>query len=206
MLSRRQATQHISAATHIKVTESKEALRAAQLADNDNQRSSQCPKKQPTSKEWGRPPLSHYRQLWSLLTMEGRVVCRKYSPGPTWDSITVPVLSRSLWQTILAGNHDTPSAGHKGIECTLERVRNEAYWVNMVRDVERHCQECTNCQEVKLPAPVRALTSMPVGRIWQMSVVDILEVPVSHKNNRYLIVIQNGQMSSPWEIRQQHRS
>ena len=112
---------------------------------------------------WGRSPLRRYRQLWSQLTMDNGVVCRKYSPGPTRDIITVPVLPPSLHQAILARNHDTPSAGHQGIERTLERVREEAYWVNMVRDVEQHCRECTNCQQAKLPAPMRApLTSMPV--------------------------------------------
>ena len=55
----------------------------------------------------------------------------------------------------------------------------------MARDVELHCREC---QQAKLPAPDRApLTSMPVGRPWQMLAVDILEVPVSYKNNRYLL-------------------
>ena len=62
----------------------------------------------------------------------------------------------------------------------------------MARDVELHCRECTKCQQAKLPAPVRApLTSMQVGRPWQMLAVDILEVPVSYKNNRYLLVVQD---------------
>ena len=32
---------------------------------------------------------------------------------------------------------------------------------------------------------------MPVGRPWQMLAVDVLEVPVSYKNNRYLLVVQD---------------
>ncbi len=44
----------------------------------------------------------------------------------------------------------------------------------MAKDVERHCHECTTCQEAKLPEPVRApLTSTPVGRPWQMVAVDV---------------------------------
>ena len=85
---------------------------------------------------------------------------------------------------MLQRNHDAPSSGHQGMEKTLERLRLEAYWVNMARDVERYCRECGVCQQAKLPAPTRApLTSIPIGRPWQMIAVDILEVPLSHNNN-----------------------
>ena len=68
----------------------------------------------------------------------------------------------------------------------------EAYWVSMAQDVERHCQECTKCQQSKLPMPPRApLRNVPVGRPWQMIAVDILEVPVSSNNNHYLLVVQD---------------
>ena len=71
---------------------------------------------------WRHPPLSRYRKLWSQLTMEDGVVCLKYSPGPTRDIIIVPIIPLSLRQTILARNHDTHSAGHEGVERTVERV------------------------------------------------------------------------------------
>ena len=35
------------------------------------------------------------------------------------------------------------------------------------------------------------LTSLPIGRPWQMIAVDILEVPLSAKNNRYLLVVED---------------
>lgn len=39
--------------------------------------------------------------------------------------------------------------------------------------------------------PQRApLVNMPIGRPWQMVAVDILEVPLSTNNNRYLMVVQ----------------
>ena len=52
--------------------------------------------------------------------MEDGVVNRKYSPGPTRDIIIVLIIPLSLRQTILARNHDTPSAGHQGVERTVE--------------------------------------------------------------------------------------
>ena len=62
----------------------------------------------------------------------------------------------------------------------------------MARDVEQYCRECTKCQQSKLSMPQRApLTSLPIGRPWQMVAVNILEVPLSTNNNRYLLVVQD---------------
>ena len=68
----------------------------------------------------------------------------------------------------------------------------EAYWVNMAQDADQHCRECNICQRTKPTAPKRApLINIPVGRPWQMVAVDILEVPVSSNNNRYILVVQD---------------
>ena len=55
-----------------------------------------------------------------------------------------------------------------------------------------HCRECEECQKLKLPIPTRApLVNVPVGRPWQMVAIDILEVPLSNRNSRYLLVVQD---------------
>ena len=108
------------------------------------------------------------------------------------EAVTVPILPTSLHRDALLRNHDAPTAGHQGFERTLERLRQEAYWVSMARDVERYCRECTKYQQSKLSRPQRApLTNMPIGLLWQMIAVDILAVPLSTNNNRYLLVIQD---------------
>ena len=102
------------------------------------------------------------------------------------------MLPEALHQKAMSLCHDSPTAGHQGTLKTWERIRQEAYWVNMAQDVDRHCRECVTCQKAKLPMPVRStLTNIPIGRPWQMIAIDILEVPVSTKNNRYLLVIQD---------------
>ena len=88
--------------------------------------------------------------------------------------------------------HDAPTAGHQGVEKTLDRLWQEVYWVSMARDVEWYCRECTKRQQYKLSMPQCApLTSLPIGRPWQMIVVDILEVLQSVDNNSYLLVVQD---------------
>ena len=112
-------------------------------------------------------------------------------PAP-WVGI-VPILPAALRQEALRrNNHDEPTAGHQGVEKTLDRLQQEVYWVSMARDVEQYCREYTKCQQSKLSMPQRApLTSLPIGRPWQMVAVDILEVPLSTNNNRYLLVVQD---------------
>ena len=62
----------------------------------------------------------------------------------------------------------------------------------MAKDVEQHCRECIKCQKTKPTLPQKApLINVPIGRPWQVIAVDILEVPVSCHNNRYLLVIQD---------------
>ena len=98
-----------------------------------------------------------------------------------------------LWSVFqpdsLYRSHDKPAAGYQGVKKTLEHLHQQAYWINMSRDVEKHCSECQVCQRSKLPCPTRApLVSVCA---WQMVAVNILEVSVSYKSHCYLLVIQD---------------
>ena len=75
-----------------------------------------------------------------MVTVKVGIVCREYSPGPTSDVISVPILPDSMHDELLLQYHNEPSAGHLGADKTLDRLRQDAYWVNMSRDVERHCR------------------------------------------------------------------
>ena len=62
----------------------------------------------------------------------------------------------------------------------------------MSQDLEQYCRQCNKCNASKSPAPQHyAMTSVPIGKPWQMVAVNILEVPASFINNHYLLVIQD---------------
>jgi transposase InsO family protein len=146
----------------------------------------------PATIDWRKPSLRRYSQLWAQLLLKDGIVWRHYTPGPTSDAVTVPVLPAALQKEALQQCHDSPQAGHQGAQKTLYRLRRMAYWVNMAQDVECHCRECTVCQQTKPTMPMRVqMTNVPIGRPWQMIAMDILEVPVSSNNNRYLLVVQD---------------
>ena len=104
----------------------------------------------------------------------------------------VPIVPTSLQGQFLFENHSSAATGHQGPVKTLQRLRQEGYWVNMAKDVDCHCCECLECQKSKLPLPSKApMYNMPVGQPWQMIAVDVLKVSPSTCNNRYLLVIQD---------------
>ena len=120
------------------------------------------------------------------------VLYRRYTPGTAVDEVVVPVVPEEMRQQFLQQHLNAPSAGHQGSEKTFKRLQQAAYWVNMTQDVEGYCRQCEVCQENKLPAPQKAsMINTPIGRPWEMIAVDILEVPISLNNNRYLLVIQD---------------
>lgn len=158
-------------------------LRVALLQDNNTP---------PCGSMWRKPPFSRYKQLWSQLCLHNEMVCRRYTPTPHSSPIVVPIIPESYRSTLLHQNHNTPAAGHLGFEKTAARVREVGYWVGMLSDIEKYCRECTVCQSTKPPAPANApLVNVPIGQAWEMVAVDILEVPVSQNNNRYLLVVQD---------------
>ena len=143
-------------------------------------------------RHWRRYPLQRYRQIFHQLLLHNDIVYRRYSPGPTSDIVTVPVIPSVLRQQVLQKNHDIPSSGHLGADKTLSRLQNEAYWAGMSVDVEKYCRECILCQRCKLSMPQKApMSSVPIGKPWEMVAVDVLQVPISYQNNRYLLVVQD---------------
>ena len=146
----------------------------------------------PQGPAWCQPQLRRYRQIWSQLTVKDGVICHKYTPGPAKDPVIVPVIPAALQTTVISQYHDVPGAGHLGPDKTAARMRQVGHWVGMLRDIDQYCRECSVCQTSKLPLPSKApLMSIPVGRAWEMVAIDILEVPRSYHNNRYLLVVQD---------------
>ena len=144
---------------------------------------------------WKVQPLKHNKQIWPQLLLVKGCICRRYCPNPISDVITVPVIPPSLQPKLLHKTHDEPSAGHQGFDKTFNRLQQEAYWVGMAGDVEKHCRECLKCQQMKQPLPSKApMTSIPVGRPWEMIAVDVLQVPTSYQHNKYLLVVQDYQV------------
>ena len=124
----------------------------------------------PRNPEWRQYPLRRYVKFWNQLCIVDGILCRQYVPHPMSGIVTVPIMPISLRKQALMHTHDIPTAGHQGTDKTLHRLRQEAYWVSMARDVNRYCRECTRCQQSKLTTSPRAppLCNIPIGKPWEM--------------------------------------
>ena len=103
------------------------------------------------------------------------------------------LVPKAMQSNILKLAHDHPTSGHLGQSRTTERVRRHFLWPGMYADIRRYCSSCEQCQRRHRPAPkkraplVTEVTSRPFRRI----AVDITEMPVSARGNRYAIVIMD---------------
>ena len=136
--------------------------------------------------EWDQPEFKRYKQIQHQLQLMNGVLVRSYKIEPFSDTSTVTVIPDTMKREILSQVHD--EAGHQGMERTLSRLKLVGYWVNMASDVVNYVASCEVCQKAKLPLPTRApLQYTPIGRTMQLFQVDVLEVPLSSKGNRYLV-------------------
>ena len=47
--------------------------------------------------------------------------------------------------------HSKETAGHLGVDKTIEKIKQRFFWVNLSRDVKKLIRECYDCQKAKPP-------------------------------------------------------
>ncbi|XP_057331695.1 putative uncharacterized protein DDB_G0282133 [Microplitis mediator] len=109
------------------------------------------------------------------------IICR--------DQIIIPPVEER--QKIMAENHETPMAGHKGVTKTYNRIRQRYFWDNIKKNVEDFVRKCISCQKKKL---VRIKTKQPMvitdtsAEIWDKLALDIV-VPNKTSANGYSYIL-----------------
>ena len=90
--------------------------------------------------------------------------------------LVIPQNNRSLQQVVLSQCHDVPSAGHLGIQKTLERVSRHFFWKDMKKDVEHFCKHCHTCLSTKTAnrvATAKKAIKQPY-RKWEVITMDFV--------------------------------
>ena len=157
------------------------------------------PNTAPTSPNWKRFPLHRFRQLWSQLPLSDSVLyCTVKSPTMV-ETKWLVVVPKSLQSCFLAEAHE--HAGHQGMERTLSRLMQHAYWVGMAKDVGQYCGCCIKCQITKAPPHVPVpLKPVIASRPWELVAVDVLKVPISLQGNEYILVAQDYFSKWPFAV------
>ncbi len=104
------------------------------------------------------------------------------------------VLPRCLVPEVLEQLHDSPTAGHLGVQKTAERVKTRFYWPGWYQDVCDWFQSCSSCSQSKSP-PRHRRASMQATRSGfplQRIAMDIqVGLPVSEAGNRCILVVSD---------------
>ena len=133
-----------------------------------------------------------FSQIWKQLKVVDDLLCREYQTDGFGEQIKVIVVPEELKNYFLFKNHDIPSAGHRGWRKTLERLKRIAYWVGMASDVKEYCKSCERCMQAKQTMrPKAPLVNFPIGTVWERIAMDVMEVPINSKGNKYILVVQD---------------
>ena len=110
------------------------------------------------------------------------------------------VLPHVLVSQVLKQLHDSATAGHLGVQKTLDKIRRRFYWVGQRQDVEDWCCRCEACvaaRKPSVPGHVASMQSSASGAPFQHIATDIVgPFPRTEKGSAYILVI--GDYITKW--------
>ena len=136
------------------------------------------------------------RKLWTefhrLSVMEG-LLCRTALPETTGEKQIQAVVPAAMVPEILQQLHGGPAAAHFSAERVWEKAKQSCYWPFMLRDIRRWCEQCRACQTRRcpVPGPRAPMGGSQVDRPLQRVAADILELPMTSRGNRYILVVED---------------
>ena len=103
------------------------------------------------------------------------------------------VVPEHLQKMILSEYHGGVYAGHFSGGKLFGAISRSWWWPGMYKDVIAYCRNCPDCAVVSGNGrkQVPPLHPIPVQRPFQIFGVDIMELPVTNRGNRYVIVFQD---------------
>ena len=128
--------------------------------------------------------------LAQQFTMLDGILCRMNPKQGELPQIVVPA---SLKQQIMEEHHAGVLAGHFSGPRLFKLISRRWWWKGMYKelmDYARNCPQCTivgRTEQKKIPP----LMPIPVDHPFQILGVDVMELPLTAKGNKYLIVFQD---------------
>ena len=127
------------------------------------------------------------------------VLMRKWRPRDVpadeeWQVTHQIVVPRKHRGEILNLAHESPMAGHLGVNETYSKILNHFYWPHLRKDVSKFCKCCHVCQMVGKPnqtIPVAPLKPIPVcSKPFSQVIIDCVgPLPKTSLGNQYLLII-----------------
>ena len=116
-----------------------------------------------------------------------------YHRDPVVPGRQCPVVPRESRQPLLEESHQGRFAGHLAEKKVLDRLRRYVWWPGMAGDVHRYCRACLVCSTRKGNRKTckPPLQPIPVGGPFHRVGVDVLQLPLTARGNRYVVVFMD---------------
>src|SRR3954463_7821405 len=109
-----------------------------------------------------------------------------------YDTTRLCIPKGPLRTQLLYDHHDTPMAGHQGIERTYATLHQNFYWPRMNQDTRNYVKSCDSCQRIKASQQVPAglLQPLPIPSYpWEQVSMDfITHLPKTKKGYDAIVV------------------
>ena len=179
-------------------------LRASQIADDDLKKIITWKESCHSRPAWKdvsieNKPVKTYWSQWDRLSLRNGVLCRRWESEAGDEVRWQFVIPSNLRNDILHELHTRETAGHLGVNKTLERVKERFYWPGCTKDVKDWCRACDLCASRERPTrtPRAPLRTYNVGAPLERVALDILgPLPDSDRGNKYVLII--GVYFSKW--------
>ena len=99
----------------------------------------------------------------------------------------------AIHETLLQENHSGSLAGHFTAKGVYEKLARRYWWEGIYADVVKHCRACLTCASYRGGGrrSKPPLKPIDVGGPFERVGVDILEMPPTEKENRYIVVFMD---------------
>ena len=99
----------------------------------------------------------------------------------------------TIQETLLQENHSGSLAGHFSPKNVYEKLARRYWWEGMYSDVVKHCRACLTCASYRGAGRrnKQPLKPIEVGGPFERVGIDILEMPPTERENRYIVVFMD---------------
>ena len=135
--------------------------------------------------------LRRLARLFDQMTIEDDVLKIQLKRNEMTTVMTL--LPKVYCETVIKMLHNDRTSGHLGTVRTRERVLERFFWPSVEKDVREHCETCIQCQRRSQPTPLRqaGFRTEVCSRPFERVALDITEMPMSSKGNKYALVIMD---------------
>ncbi len=114
------------------------------------------------------------------------ILFRKSKKPNTPHQILVPKI---LTNTVLKICHDSPIAGHRGVNSTIRRISSRFTWPGMLHDIRQYVKSCNICQKITNTLPPIPIQEMDISnKPFDKVAIDIIgPLTMSTAKSRYVL-------------------